>query len=414
MTSRRGSAAQPELTRRRRVRRPAPATGHAAGLRGRRARTAGSSRPARDGAPALAAAVIAAGKPLAGHDVKPLLVWELARRDPTAATSLSRSGGSPAARRLRHPDRGLHPQRRAARPVARGHQRRAAGPRAAASRASCAARSRPPSQSLAAAAARESLARGARGRAGPPARPRRAGAAAHPGARGHGGDRRRHRRARPGRAVADLRDGDRPAPGGHLRVGRPPVHPRQPQAARAGPVLRAGPAARQAHQDRLLHRCVGAGGPARRPTRWSACCSTGGCTPSSARPTSRRCRCCSTPTTGRLHTTFQQAVAATGPAVVASTPTSRTSPSGPSSAGASGTRSCRATRTASCWPRTTARSSCASWPTCRATCISRRRSSGARTSTARPRRGCSRRTPPTSPATSARWPRWSTSGWPTA
>ena len=47
-----------------------------------------------DGATALAEAVMVAGKPLAGHDVKPLLVWELSRRDPTAQTSLSRSGGS--------------------------------------------------------------------------------------------------------------------------------------------------------------------------------------------------------------------------------------------------------------------------------------------------------------------------------
>ncbi len=38
--------------------------------------------------------VCAAGRPLVGHEVKPLLVWELARRDPTAATSLSASGAS--------------------------------------------------------------------------------------------------------------------------------------------------------------------------------------------------------------------------------------------------------------------------------------------------------------------------------
>lgn len=47
-----------------------------------------------DGAAALAEQVMATGLPLAGHDVKPLLVWELARRDPTAATSLSRARGS--------------------------------------------------------------------------------------------------------------------------------------------------------------------------------------------------------------------------------------------------------------------------------------------------------------------------------
>ncbi|MFN8621783.1 MAG: DNA polymerase I [Chloroflexota bacterium] len=45
-------------------------------------------------ATALAAAVVASDRPLVGHEVKPLLVWELARRDPSATTSLSASGGS--------------------------------------------------------------------------------------------------------------------------------------------------------------------------------------------------------------------------------------------------------------------------------------------------------------------------------
>jgi DNA polymerase I len=35
-------------------------------------------------APAFAARILAAGRPLVGHEVKPLLVWELARRDPRA------------------------------------------------------------------------------------------------------------------------------------------------------------------------------------------------------------------------------------------------------------------------------------------------------------------------------------------
>ncbi|MET0772302.1 MAG: DNA polymerase I, partial [Candidatus Limnocylindrales bacterium] len=47
-----------------------------------------------DGATALAERVIGTGVPLAGHDVKPLLVWELARRDPTASTSMSRERGT--------------------------------------------------------------------------------------------------------------------------------------------------------------------------------------------------------------------------------------------------------------------------------------------------------------------------------
>ena len=65
-----------------------------------------------------------------------------------------------------------------------------------------------------------------------------------PGARGHGGHRRRHRPGRPGRAGGHLHRGHRPAGGGHLRLGRPRVQPGQPEAAGAGPLLRAGPAAR--------------------------------------------------------------------------------------------------------------------------------------------------------------------------
>jgi DNA polymerase-1 len=47
-----------------------------------------------DATAALADAVFAADRPLAGHELKPLLVWELARRDPAAASCLSASGGS--------------------------------------------------------------------------------------------------------------------------------------------------------------------------------------------------------------------------------------------------------------------------------------------------------------------------------
>jgi DNA polymerase-1 len=47
-----------------------------------------------ESAPALAASVIASGRPLVGHEVKQLLVWELSRRDPKALTSLSASGGT--------------------------------------------------------------------------------------------------------------------------------------------------------------------------------------------------------------------------------------------------------------------------------------------------------------------------------
>ena len=55
---------------------------------------------------------------------------------------------------------------------------------------------------------------------------------------------------------------DLAARGRDLRRRRPRVQPRQPQAARADPVLRAQPAEGQADQDRLLDRRVGARGPA--------------------------------------------------------------------------------------------------------------------------------------------------------
>lgn len=47
-----------------------------------------------DEAVALGDAVFASGRPIVGHEVKTLLVWAISRRDPTAATSLSSSGTS--------------------------------------------------------------------------------------------------------------------------------------------------------------------------------------------------------------------------------------------------------------------------------------------------------------------------------
>ena len=64
-----------------------------------------------------------------------------------------------------------------------------------------------------------------------------------------------------------VRGRDLAARGGDLRRRRPRVHPRQPQAARADPVLRAQPAEGQADEDRLLDRRVGARGPAAGATR---------------------------------------------------------------------------------------------------------------------------------------------------
>ncbi|MEZ4597253.1 MAG: hypothetical protein R3C32_10790 [Chloroflexota bacterium] len=57
---------------------------------------------ATEGAAALAERILATGLPLAGHDVKPFLVWELARRDPHALEPQPERR-HPAARGVRHP-----------------------------------------------------------------------------------------------------------------------------------------------------------------------------------------------------------------------------------------------------------------------------------------------------------------------
>jgi DNA polymerase I len=49
---------------------------------------------ASEDAAAFGELLFAVGRPLVGHEIKPLLVWELARRDPAASASLSASGGS--------------------------------------------------------------------------------------------------------------------------------------------------------------------------------------------------------------------------------------------------------------------------------------------------------------------------------
>jgi DNA polymerase-1 len=49
---------------------------------------------AEDAAVAFGNAVFASGRPLVGHELKPLLVWQLGQRDPGATTSLSASGAS--------------------------------------------------------------------------------------------------------------------------------------------------------------------------------------------------------------------------------------------------------------------------------------------------------------------------------
>ena len=77
------------------------------------------------------------------------------------------------------------------------------------------------------------------------------------------GRRARPRGARPPRR--GVRGRDLAARDRDLRRRRPRVQPRQPQAARAGPVLRAQPAEGQADEDRLLDRRVRARGPAPGP-----------------------------------------------------------------------------------------------------------------------------------------------------
>ncbi len=101
-------------------RRPAPACRPAAGARRR-----GCGRPHRGGGRSrvrrwrCATSSNASGTPLVGHEVKPLLVARFAE-EPDARSD---------AGRLRHPDRGVPPQRGAAEPDDRRRRRGAAGPR---------------------------------------------------------------------------------------------------------------------------------------------------------------------------------------------------------------------------------------------------------------------------------------------
>ncbi len=102
-------------------------------LRPRRGRLTGLAVAGRDGrlvaaggeaAGRFGEAVLRSGRPLVGHEVKPLLVWELARRDPPASGLAQRLRPDHADGRLRHAGRGLHPQRGPAQPVTRGYLRR--------------------------------------------------------------------------------------------------------------------------------------------------------------------------------------------------------------------------------------------------------------------------------------------------
>jgi DNA polymerase I len=112
------------------------------------------------------------------------------------------------------------------------------------------------------------------------------------------------------------------------------------------------------------------------------------------------------PSTGRIHATFNQTVAATG-RLSAPTPTSRTSPSAPPRAGGSARPSWPSRGTSSS-PPTTPRSSCASSPTSRATPPSSTPSAAARTSTTAPRARSSAPSRRSRETSSAASPRWST------
>ena len=166
--------------------------------------------------------------------------------------------------RVRHPDRRLRAQCRPAQPDHRRRRGRAARPHPAARRG---ARQRGAGRPGGAVRDRRPrAARAASRRRRPRPAVRRARAAAHRGAGPDGGDRRRPRPRGARRAGPRVRDRDLAARVGDLPRRRPRVQPRQPQAARADPVLRAQPAQGQADEDRLFDRCLGARGPAARPS----------------------------------------------------------------------------------------------------------------------------------------------------
>ncbi len=181
---------------------------------------------------------------------------------------------------------------------------------------------------------------------------------------------------------------------GHLRGRRPRVQPGQSQAARAGPLLRARPASRQADQDGLLDRRLGPRGAAARPPDDPDAPRLAGVheaqehlhrRPAAApRPAYRPPAHDLPPGRGRDRAAQ----------LVRPEPPEHPHPERPRAAHPPGLRGRRA-RAPPCWPPTTARSSCASWPTSRATRRSRTPSPARPTSTARPPPWCSTRTPPT-------------------
>ena len=122
------------------------------------------------------------------------------------------------------------------------------------------------------------------------------------------------RRDRPrgaGRHGDRVRRAARGAGGPDLHRGRPPVQHRLTQAARADPLPRAGAAGHEADAHRATRPTHRSSRSCATSTRWSGSSWSIARSRSSSRRTSTRCRCC-IGADGRLHTTYQQAVAATG------------------------------------------------------------------------------------------------------
>ena len=193
------------------------------------------------------------GTPLVGHEVKPLIVARFAD-DP--ASDVARD-------RVRHADRRVCPQRRAPQPDDPGRRRGEPRPDPPAGHGPAGHGPRRPRGAVSDRSPRTTREAPGGGRTG--AAVPRYRAAADPGARPDGGSRCCPRSRGVGGPGPGVRRRDLPARAGDLRRRRSRVQPRQPQAARADPVLRAEPAQGQAHEDRLLDGRVRARGAAAGP-----------------------------------------------------------------------------------------------------------------------------------------------------
>ena len=154
----------------------------------------------------------------------------------------------------------------------------------------------------------------------------------------------------------------RAAAGRDLRARRRPVQHRLAAAAPRGAVRAARSSRRSGvatRQDRPLDRRRRAARSSPPSIRCRRRSSSTAASRSCSRPTSTRCRRWSIPTTGRMHTSFNQTVAATGRLSSARTRTSRTSRSAPRRGAASARPSSPAPGQRARSPPTTRRSSSA-------------------------------------------------------